>query len=76
LNQKGISQWSQPIPEHVILDRQKAGRFFGYWSNEELVAVVCLLDKSVSDWKDLLQGKYFYMKRPNYSSKASDNFGY
>ena len=61
LNKQGIRQWSQPIPENVILERQKAGRFFGYWSNDELVAVVCLLDKSVSNWKDLLQGKYLYM---------------
>ena len=61
LNKQGIRQWSQPIPENVILERQKAGRLFGYWSNDELVAVVCLLDKSVSNWKDLLQGKYLYM---------------
>lgn len=61
LKKQGIRQWSQPIPENVILERQKAGRFFGYWSDDKLVAVVCLLDKSVSDWKDLLQGKYLYM---------------
>ena len=61
LNQKGIRQWSAPIPEAVIRQRQKAGMLFGYWVNDELVAVVCLLDKSISDWGDKINGKYLYM---------------
>jgi GNAT superfamily N-acetyltransferase len=61
LNQQGIPQWSRPIPEAVIRERQRMGGFFGYWSGDRLVAVVCLLASSVSEWDDLLQGKYLYL---------------
>jgi len=61
LNERGIHQWFKPIPYEVIDQRQQAGNFFGYWVQSELHAVVCLLDKSVSDWGNLLTGKYLYM---------------
>ncbi len=61
LNQQGIPQWTQPIPFEVISQRQAAGRFFGYWANGGLTAVVCLLDKSVLDWGDQMLGNYLCM---------------
>lgn len=61
LNQKGIRQWNEPIPERVIRQRQADGNFYGYWNDNQLMAVVCLLKKSVTEWGDKLQGKYLYL---------------
>lgn len=61
LNQKGIRQWHRPIPETVIRKRQADGDFYGYWVNDELMAVVCLLEYSVTAWGDLLQGRYLVL---------------
>lgn len=61
LKEQGIQQWPAPIPEAVICNRQAAGEFYGYWVDDELMAVACLLEKSVADWGDRLQGKYRYL---------------
>ena len=61
LNQQGIHQWPRPLTEDILRERQQAGRLFGYWRNHELVVVVCLLEKAVLDWGDLLQGKFLCM---------------
>jgi GNAT superfamily N-acetyltransferase len=61
LNEQGIPQWPMPIPESIIVSRQQAGNFFGFWKGDELMAVVCLLEKNVSDWGNSLHGKYLYM---------------
>ena len=61
LNQKGIRQWDEPLPEAIFRQRQADGSLYGYWVEDELVAVVSLLGRSVSDWGDRLQGSYLYL---------------
>ena len=57
LNQKGIQQWKRPIPDSIIRQRQAEGHFYGYWVGGVLMAVVCLLEKSILDWGDKLPVK-------------------
>src|SRR5258706_16453569 len=61
LNQRGIQQWNQPIPETVIRQRQAEGNFYGYWVDGALVVVACLLEQSVTAWDDQLHGRYLYL---------------
>ena len=61
LNQNGIRQWPRPIPEAIIRQRQADGNFYGYWVDDELMAVVCLLKHSATAWGDLLHGNYLVL---------------
>ena len=61
LNQRGIRQWAQPIPEAVLRERCRAGSVFGYWVLDELVAVVCLLEQGSAEWIARLSGRYLYL---------------
>ncbi len=54
LNAKGIIQWLRPIPEPIIQQRQADGQLFGYWVDQQLVAVVSLLKASVAQWDSAL----------------------
>jgi len=62
LNAKGIVQWLRPIPEQIIEQRQADGQLFGYWVDQQLVAVVSLLRASVAQWdNDLFTGSYLFV---------------
>jgi predicted N-acetyltransferase YhbS len=51
---KGIRQWLQPIPAEIYQTRQEQGENYGLFADDELAAVVSLLDYRPPYWEEYL----------------------
>ena len=51
---KGIRQWLQPFPLEIYRERQEQGENYGLFVDDELAAVVSLIDYRPDYWEEYL----------------------
>jgi GNAT superfamily N-acetyltransferase len=63
LREKGVRQWLVPLPRDAFSARQARAELFGYFTSQQLEAVVTLADEAPVDWQpEIGASPRFWMK--------------